>query len=78
MHGGGFSSGSGNDLLSYDGECLARNHDLVALKHDHRLSVYGYLNLRHFGGQENASSANVGMLDLVAVLEALFLQESGT
>src|ERR1700720_2928980 len=27
MHGGGFSAGSGHDLLSYDGESLARNHD---------------------------------------------------
>jgi para-nitrobenzyl esterase len=26
MHGGGFSGGSGHDLLSYDGESLARNH----------------------------------------------------
>jgi carboxylesterase type B len=25
MHGGGFSSGSGHDLLSYDGESLAKN-----------------------------------------------------
>src|ERR1700675_2502521 len=28
MHGGGFTAGSGHDLLSYDGESLARNHDL--------------------------------------------------
>src|SRR5882672_7972098 len=68
MHGGGFSSGSGHDLLSYDGECLARNHDVVVLTHNHRLNVYGYLNLGALGGEEYASSANVGMLDLVAVL----------
>ena len=69
MHGGGFSSGSGHDLLSYDGESLARNHDAVVVTHNHRLNVYGYLNLAHLGGEEYASSANVGMLDLVAVLE---------
>ncbi len=68
MHGGGFSGGSGHDLLSYDGESLARNHDVVVLTHNHRLNVYGYLNLGAFGGEEYASSANVGMLDLVAVL----------
>ena len=68
MHGGGFSSGSGHDLLSYDGESLARNHDVVVVTHNHRLNVYGYLNLRALGGEKYASSANVGMLDLVAVL----------
>jgi para-nitrobenzyl esterase len=69
MHGGGFSGGSGHDLLSYDGESLARNHDVVVVTHNHRLNVYGYLNLGHLGVEEYASSANVGMLDLVAVLE---------
>ena len=69
MHGGGFSAGSGHDLLSYDGESLARNHDAVVVSHNHRLNVYGYLNLGHLGGEEYSSSANVGMLDLVAVLE---------
>ena len=69
MHGGGFAGGSGHDLLSYDGESLARNHDVVVLTHNHRLNVYGYLNLAGIGGEPFASSANVGMLDIVAVLE---------
>jgi para-nitrobenzyl esterase len=69
MHGGGFSGGSGHDLLSYDGESLAHNHDAVVVTHNHRLNVYGYLNLGRLGGEEFASAANVGMLDLVAVLE---------
>ena len=69
MHGGGYSGGSGHDLLSYDGESLARNHDVVVITHNHRLNVYGYLNLAGIGGEPFASSANVGMLDIVAVLE---------
>lgn len=69
MHGGGFSGGCGHDLLSYEGESLARNHDVVLVNHNHRLNVYGYLNLEGLFGDEFASSANVGMLDLVAVLE---------
>ena len=69
MHGGGFTAGSGHDLLSYDGESLARNHDVVVVTHNHRLNVYGYLNLASVGGEQYASSANVGMLDIVAVLE---------
>jgi para-nitrobenzyl esterase len=69
MHGGGFSGGSGHDLLSYDGESLAHHHDVVVVTHNHRLNVYGYLNLAGIGGEEFASSANVGMLDIIAVLE---------
>jgi para-nitrobenzyl esterase len=68
MHGGGFSGGSGHDLLSYDGENLTRNHDVVVVTHNHRLNVYGYLNLQELGGEEFANSANVGLLDLVTVL----------
>src|SRR4029077_17695126 len=66
---GVFSSGSGHDLLSYDGENLARNHDVVVVTHNHRLNVYGYLNLKELGGEEYTGSANVGMLDIVAVLK---------
>jgi para-nitrobenzyl esterase len=69
MHGGGFSGGNGHDLLSYDGQNLARHHDVVVVTHNHRLNVFGYLNLAEMGGQHYANSANVGMLDLVAVLE---------
>lgn len=68
MHGGGFSGGNGHDLLSYDGENLARNHDVVVVTHNHRLNAYGYLNLQDLGGGEYASSANVGLLDIATVL----------
>ena len=43
---------AGNDLLSYEGESLARNHDVVVVNHNHRLNVYGYLNLEAIGGEE--------------------------
>ena len=69
MHGGGYTGGSGNDLLSYDGENLARHHDVVVVTHNHRLNLFGYLNLAEIGGERYASSGNVGMLDIVAVLE---------
>ena len=69
MHGGGYTGGSGNDLLSYDGENLARHHDVVVVTHNHRLNVFGFLNLAETGGERFASSGNVGMLDNVAVLE---------
>jgi para-nitrobenzyl esterase len=69
MHGGGYTGGSGNDLLSYDGENLARNHDVVVVTHNHRLNVFGFLNLAEIGGERFAASGNVGMLDNAAVLE---------
>jgi para-nitrobenzyl esterase len=68
MHGGGFEGGFDNDLASYSGENLARN-DVVVVTHNHRLNVFGYLNLAEIGGPRFAESANVGLLDLVAVLE---------
>jgi para-nitrobenzyl esterase len=69
MHGGGYTGGSGNDLLSYDGENLSRHHDVVVVTHNHRLNVFGYLNLAEVGGERYESSGNAGLLDLVAVLE---------
>jgi para-nitrobenzyl esterase len=69
MHGGGFANGCGHDLLSYEGESLARNHDAVLVNHNHRLNAFGYLNLSGFGQEDFADSANCGLLDLVAVLK---------
>jgi len=69
MHGGGYAYGNGNGLLSYDGENLARHHDVVVVTHNHRLNLFGYLNLAEIGGERYASSGNVGMLDNLAVLE---------
>jgi para-nitrobenzyl esterase len=68
LHGGGFAAGSGQELLSYDGENLARRGNVVVVTLNHRLNVLGYLNLAKYG-DKYASSANVGMLDIVAALE---------
>ncbi len=68
LHGGGFAAGSGQELLSYDGENLARRGDCVIVSLNHRLNVLGYLNLAKYG-DKYAASANVGMLDIVAALE---------
>ena len=68
LHGGGFSAGSGQELLSYDGENLARRGDVVAVSLNHRLNTFGFLNLAEYG-ERYASSGNAGMLDLVAALE---------
>lgn len=67
IHGGGFTSGSDNELRMYDGESLARRGDVVMVSVNHRLGVLGYMNLIEYG-EQYASSPNVGMLDLVAAL----------
>ena len=69
LHGGGFSSGSGQELLSYDGENLCRRGDVVVVTLNHRLNTFGYLDLAESGGEQFASSGNAGMLDLVLALE---------
>ena len=68
LHGGGFTNGSGNEQPSYDGENLARRGDVVVITLNHRLNVFGYLDLSKYGAKY-AQSANAGMLDLVAALE---------
>lgn len=69
IHGGGFVSGSSQELRPYDGENLAKRHDVVMVSMNHRLNVFGFLDLSQIGGDRYASSANVGMLDLVQALQ---------
>ena len=68
IHGGGYTSGSDNELRMYDGESLSRRGDVVMVSVNHRLGVLGFMNLSEYG-EEYASSPNVGMLDLVAALQ---------
>jgi para-nitrobenzyl esterase len=66
LHGGGFGAGSGGAAM-YDGAALARRGDVVTVTVNHRLNVFGYLNLAGLGG--HPSSGVAGMLDLVLALE---------
>jgi para-nitrobenzyl esterase len=68
LHGGGYAAGSGQELLSYDGENLSRRGNVVVVSLNHRLNALGYLNLSQYG-EKYAASPNVGMLDIVAALE---------
>src|SRR4051812_1581431 len=68
IHGGGFVSGSSQELRPYDGSNLASRHDVVLVSMNHRLNVFGFLDLSD-AGAKYASSANAGMLDLVLALE---------
>ena len=68
LHGGGFSAGSGQELISYDGTNLARDHGVVVVSLNHRLNTLGFLDLSAFGGKYG-HTGNLGMLDIVKALE---------
>ena len=67
FHGGGFSIGSGNDE-EYDGHNLAKDEDVVVITVNHRLNIYGFLDLSDYGDKYKYS-ANVGIYDLVDALD---------
>jgi para-nitrobenzyl esterase len=68
IHGGGFTSGSGN-LEAVEGQHLAKLGNMVVVTVNHRLGALGYMDLSAFGVSGLESSGNVGMMDLVQALE---------
>ena len=68
IHGGGFSTGSGNDLACYSGRSLADKGDIVTVNINHRLNVLGYADMTGIGGKYS-QSVNLGMQDIVKALE---------
>ena len=68
LHGGGYSTGSAG-FVCYDGANLARKHDVVVVGVNHRLNVFGYMYLAELGGEKYAEFSNLGMLDIIAALE---------
>ncbi len=68
LHGGAFSYGSANSPR-YDSTNLARRNDVVVVAVNHRLNVFGHLDLSGFGQERFSQSGNAGVLDLVAALE---------
>lgn len=67
FHGGGFSSGSGSSA-AYDGVRLALRGDVVVVTVNHRLNVFGYLALGHYGDAFKDASV-AGVLDMILALE---------
>jgi para-nitrobenzyl esterase len=67
FHGGGWSTGSGSSN-AYDGVRLAKRGDVVVVTVNHRLNLFGYLNLASYG-EQFADSGVAGVLDMVASLE---------
>ncbi len=68
IHGGGFTSGSSQELPSFDGENLAKKGDVVVVSINHRLNVLGYLDLSAYG-EKYKQSANLSVIDMKVALE---------
>ncbi len=68
LHGRGYAAGAGSETW-YNGADLARRGDVVVITINHRLNVFGYLNLADIGGPEFAGSGVAGMLDVVLALQ---------
>ncbi len=67
LHGGGFSTGSANET-GYDGAELSKNGDVVVVGVNHRLNVFGHLDLTAYGDKYK-NSDNIGMDDIVEALK---------
>jgi len=68
LHGGAFSYGSANSPR-YDSTNLAQRNDVVVVAVNHRLNIFGHLDLSAVGGERFAQSGNAGVLDLVLALQ---------
>jgi para-nitrobenzyl esterase len=68
LHGGQFTYGQGGNSV-YDGTNFARHHDVVAVTVNHRLNLFGFMQLEEVAGPDYAESGNASMLDLVAALQ---------
>ena len=67
LHGGAFSYGSANSPR-YDSTNLAKRNDVVVVAVNHRLNIFGHLDLSVLDDRF-AQSGNAGVLDLVAALQ---------
>ncbi len=68
LHGGGFFAGSSGSA-PYDGERLADVGDVVVVSLNHRINLFGFLQLGAIAGDDYRSSGNVGLLDIVIALK---------
>ena len=67
LHGGGFSMGSANSDES-DGQALSDLGDVVVVGVNHRLGIFGHLDLSAYG-EKYRYSANAGVYDIVSALQ---------
>ena len=68
IHGGGFFGGNAFEEISFDGFNMAHNGDVVFVSINHRLNLFGHLNLEDYA-DDLWNSGNAGLADLVAAMK---------
>ena len=68
IHGGLYSNGSSLEMIAYDGRNLCEYGDVVVVSINHRLNVFGHLDVSAYG-EKYWNSQNVGIADLVLALQ---------
>lgn len=66
IHGGGFSTGSGSELM-FDGTKMT-SRGVIVVTFNYRLGAFGFLSLESMR-QENGYAGNLGLLDQIAALK---------
>lgn len=68
IHGGAYVGGSSLRQPAYEGAALAKRGDVTVVSVNHRLNIFGYMDLSSFG-DEYYNSGNAGIADLVLALK---------
>ena len=68
IHGGGMTTGGSSELDCYDLTNLSSSEDLVCVSLNHRLDVFGYMDLSAYG-EQYAESGNNSISDIILALE---------
>lgn len=72
LHGGGFAVGTANEPI-FNGKNLSQSGDVVVVSVNHRLNIFGHLDLSAYG-EKYKYSANIGIMDIVDSLK--WIQEN--
>ena len=68
LHGGGMADGSAVEMLAYDGYNISEYGDVVFVSVNHRLNVFGFLNVAKYG-EKYKNSQNCGAADMALALQ---------
>jgi len=68
IHGGGYATGSSMEMQGHEGSNLSRFGDVVVVTINHRLNIFGFMDVSRFG-ETYANSGNAGLADLVMALK---------
>jgi len=68
FHGGTFVAGSSIEIAAYDGDNMAKYHDVVFITLNHRLNILGHLDMSAYGSKYE-NSVHAGIVDLIEALK---------